>query len=262
MPDNPFDFIPSLEGYDEGPTGAHRLNRRYDMIVAPFKAELSDARVLDLASHDGRWPYALAHAGAREVVGIEARQALIDRFAAFPDNAAKGRVRLQQGDIFAGMEELVAAGETFDVVAVYGIFYHITEHYRLVLLAQALKPKLIIIDSEFIVASDGPIVRFMREETSNALNTVARAEGREVELVATPSMRLVDVFGEVTGWSTEWIDWDVLPVEERAGLGDYFRQNAQRRRGTVALRPLGSFDPKEKRPRVWVDPRDGSRKTD
>jgi len=250
-----FDFITSLEGYDEGPNGAHRLNRRYDFIVAPFKSDLKGARVLDLASHDGRWPYALAYAGAKEVIGIEGRQSLIDRFAAFPDDSHRAKVTLRQGDIFAGLEDLIAAEETFDVVAVYGIFYHITEHYRLLLLAQALKPKLIIIDSEFIVASDGPIVRFMREKTDNDLNTIARAENHGVELVGTPSMRLVDVFGEVTGYSTEWIDWQVLPENERAGLADYFRPTGQRRRGTVALRPLESFDPNEKRNRVFIDPR-------
>ena len=251
----PFDFISSLEGYDEGPSGAHRLNMRYDHIVRPFQADIEGARVLDLASHDGRWPYALAFAGAKEVVGIEGRQSLIDRFAAFPDDDHKARVSLRQGDIFEGLEALKAAGETFDVVAVYGIFYHITEHYRLMLLAQALKPKLIIVDSEFIVSSDGPIVRFMREETSNDLNTLARAEGREVELVATPSMRFMDVVGEVTGHSTEWIDWGTLPKAKRDGLGDYYRKNAQRRRGTVAFRPLKDFDPREKRERVFIDPK-------
>ncbi|MEO1796291.1 MAG: class I SAM-dependent methyltransferase [Pseudomonadota bacterium] len=250
-----FDFISSLAAYDEGPNGAHRLNRRYDYIVAPFKSDIAGARVLDLASHDGRWPYALAHAGAREVVGIEGRQSLIDRFAEFPDDAHKAKVTLREGDIFAGMEALIAAGETFDVVAIYGIFYHITEHYRLILLAQALKPRLIIIDSEFIVASEGPIVRYMRENTTNDLNTIARADGHGMELVATPSMRLVDVFGEVTGHATEWVNWNVLPVDQRAGLGDYFRENAQRRRGTVALRPLENFDPATKRDRVFIDPR-------
>lgn len=255
MPDTTFDFITGLEGYDEGPNGAHRLNRRYDAIVAPFKADIAGARVLDLASHDGRWPYALAHVGAREVVGIEARQDLIDRFDAFPDDAAKAKVSLRNGDIFAEMEAMVQAKESFDVVAIFGIFYHITEHYLLILLAQALRPRLIIIDSEFIVASDGPIVRFMREETDNPLNTVPRAEGRRVELVATPSMRLVEVFGEVTGHTAEWVDWSVLPEAERVGLGDYFREGTQRRRGTVVLRPSPVIAPKEKRARVWIDPR-------
>lgn len=252
---HPFDFISALPGYDEGPNGAHRLNMRYDHIVRPFAADLAGARVLDLASHDGRWPYALAFAGAREVLGIEGRQSLIDRFAGFPDDAHRAKVTLRQGDIFDGLEALKAARETFDVVAIYGIYYHITEHYRLMLLAQALRPKLIIVDSEFIVSSDGPIVRFMREETSNDLNTISRSDGREVELVATPSMRFMDVVGEVTGHSTEWIDWSTLPAGKRQGLGDYYRENAQRRRGTVALRPLTDYDPRQKKPRVFIDPK-------
>ncbi|MEM6277354.1 MAG: class I SAM-dependent methyltransferase [Pseudomonadota bacterium] len=252
---HPFDFISSLEAYDEGPNGAHRLNMRYDHIVRPFAEDIAGARVLDLASHDGRWPYALAYGGAREVLGIEGRQSLIDRFAQFPDDTHRAKVRLTQGDIFEGLEALKAAGETFDVVAIYGIYYHITEHYRLMLLAQSLQPKLIIVDSEFIVSSDGPIVRFMREDTSNDLNALSRADSREVELVATPSMRFMDVMGEVTGYSTEWIDWSTLPESRRQGLGDYYRKNAQRRRGTVAYRPLDTFDPREKKARVFIDPK-------
>ncbi|MEM6727731.1 MAG: hypothetical protein AAF618_04465, partial [Pseudomonadota bacterium] len=165
------------------------------------------------------------------------------------------KVTLRQGDVFEVMEEMKRYKERFDVVAIYGLLYHTTEHYRLLLLAQAMQPKLIIVDSEFIVASDGPIIRFMREDVENELNTVARRQGHQVELVGTPSMRLMDVIGEVTGHSTEWVDWDTLPEAKRAGLSDYFRKGAQRRRGTVALRPLESFDPREKRSRTYLDPR-------
>ncbi|MEM6729270.1 MAG: methyltransferase domain-containing protein, partial [Pseudomonadota bacterium] len=187
---HPFDFISELDAYDDTASSVHRLNQRYDHIVAPFKADIEGARVLDLGSHDGRWPYALAYAGAREVVGIEARPALIASFKDFPDDAHRAKVTLRQGDVFEVMEEMKRYKERFDVVAIYGLLYHTTEHYRLLLLAQAMQPKLIIVDSEFIVASDGPIIRFMREDVENELNTVARRQGHQVELVGTPSMRL------------------------------------------------------------------------
>lgn len=103
--------------------------------------------MLDLASHDGRWPYVFAEAGAREVIGIEGRQELIDEFAAYPEDAIKARVSLRQGDINDAVREMVAAGERFDVVGVLGIFYHITTHYLLLSQIRALEPRLVVIDS-------------------------------------------------------------------------------------------------------------------
>lgn len=68
------------------------------------------------------------------------------------------------------MVEQIALGNHFDVVAISGIFYHITEHYRLVTLAAQLRPNLMIIDSEFLSQS-GPIIRFSREQTSKDMNS-------------------------------------------------------------------------------------------
>ncbi|WP_293451538.1 hypothetical protein [Planktotalea sp.] len=60
------------------------MNMRYDFIVAPFKPFIEDAKVLDIASHDGRWSYALAGAGAAHVYGIEEREELIGSITRFP----------------------------------------------------------------------------------------------------------------------------------------------------------------------------------
>ena len=153
-----FDFLNDTTRYGGRPTNIARLERRREFIVEPFADEIKDARVLDLASHDGRWAYALAGAGAREVVGIEFRQELIDQFAGYPEGETKDRVSLIQGDIFEELPKLVAAGEKFDVVTIFGVFYHIMDHYALLKLVKQLGARLVVIDSEFLTR-DAPLIR-------------------------------------------------------------------------------------------------------
>ena len=131
--------------------------------------------MLDLAAHDGRWAYAFAGAGAARVVGIEGRGDLIARFAQFPDPELKARVRLREGDIFAGMEAALAAGERYDVVGVLGIFYHIMDHFRLLRLVQGFQPRLVIVDGDFALAKNA-MIQLMRESIDNPLNAIAQIE--------------------------------------------------------------------------------------
>jgi predicted RNA methylase len=58
-------------------TWSQRLALRYEAIVDSNRDIFPNAKVLDLASHDGRWSYAALCAGAAHVTGIEARPELI-----------------------------------------------------------------------------------------------------------------------------------------------------------------------------------------
>lgn len=230
-----FDFLGAIDPYVGDAAGVQRLNRRHEMFVAPYAAEIKGDRVLDLGAHDGRWAHAFAAAGAREVVGIEGRAELIARYDHFPDAAVKSRVTLTQGDIFDGLDARVKAGETFDIIAVLGVFYHIMDHHRLLRLCAALKPGMVIIDSEFAIRP-GPVITLVREDTSNPLNAIEQMAGQSSALVGIPSFRAVDAMADVLGFQTEWLDWDSLPKEARGSVGDYYRPNGKKR-GTVVLRP-------------------------
>ena len=54
-----------------------RLNLRHEAVIAQNADLFPGARVLDLASHDGRWSMAALEAGASSVLGIEARPELV-----------------------------------------------------------------------------------------------------------------------------------------------------------------------------------------
>lgn len=247
-----FDFLNSYPRYTAGPNEISRLNARHRFIVEPFVDDLKDARVLDLAAHDGRWSYALAAAGAASVEAVEGRADLVAEFAGYPDADFKSRVDLKQGEVFSFLEAKVKEGATYDVIACFGFFYHITDHYRLLILMRQLQPKLIIIDSEFLLI-EIPNIAFGREKPDKALNTLAQVLGQDLVMVGTPSRVWVDKAAETLNYDTQWVDWTVLPEDQRKGVSDYFRVK-KKRRGTVALRPQTPHTKEEKFPRAkkWL----------
>ncbi len=230
-----FDFLKFILPYSENRNMLYRLIQRQRILIDPFRPQIEGARVLDLACHDGRWSYALAVAGAREVVGVEARQELIDRFVLFPDNAARRCVRLICNDLFDELEACVARQEQFDVIAVYGIFYHVMDHFRLLSLLRRLGPELIIIDSEFI-RTDNAVIQVLKEETSNPLNATSDAPDMSHTVVGVPSFRAMDFMADALALDVTWIDHALILGEDRDGMQDYFR-TGRKLRGTCALSP-------------------------
>ena len=228
-----FDFLHGLEDYTADMVT--RMNRRHAHILAPFAEDLTGARVLDLAAHDGRWSYALAE-HAQEVIGVEARPDLIRRFARYPAGVLHDRVTLVCDDIYRDLDTRLAAGETFDVVALFGIFYHVMDHYGLLARVAQLQPELILIDSEFMIDRN-PMIQMVKERTDNPLNAIPHVPGQEVTLKGVPSTAAMDRMAEVLGYACGWADWDSLPFDQRDTVRDYFRDTKMRRR-TCVLRPL------------------------
>ncbi|SPH19565.1 tRNA (mo5U34)-methyltransferase [Ascidiaceihabitans donghaensis] len=233
-----FDFIDTLPRYASiDRPQANRLNLRRRFIIGPVKPYFKNARVLDLASHDGRWCYAFAAAGAREVVGFEGRQELIDSFPDFPDEELRNKVQLHCTDIFDGLDAAIAEGERFDVVGVLGIYYHIMDHQRLLKQIRAVKPKLVIIDSEFSTR-DNPIIQLVQERTDQILNAIPEYDGHEIAVKGVPSFRAMELMADSAGFDLEWNDVSDIPRGRRGGVADYYRKTNMRR-ATCFLRPKG-----------------------
>jgi len=80
----------------------NRMNERYEALFASNRDILEGARVLDLASHDGRYSFAALKAGAAHVTGVEVRESLIDKaqetFAFYGQDP--GTYRFVCGDVF------------------------------------------------------------------------------------------------------------------------------------------------------------------
>lgn len=231
-----FDFLKSNVRYADHPLNINRLNRRHEFLVAPYASEIAGKRVLDLASHDGRWSYALSAAGAGEVVGVEAREDQIAQFDRYPAGEVKDRVRFVPGDVYVELPRLVEEGQRFDVVAVYGLFYHVMDHYGLLKLVKQLGAELVIIDSEFYLHPD-PVIRFATESTDSHLNTIAHDRDQDIAPVAVPSAAALETMATSLGYDVTWADWESVPVSERGGLRSYYRTAPSwKRRDTCALR--------------------------
>jgi precorrin-6B methylase 2 len=168
-----FDAYPRF--YESSKTAPYRgrLNLRYEAIFAENLDVFSGARVLDIASHDGRWSMAAIEAGAGHVTGIEGRESLVAEaqanFAAYgiePD-----RYRFMTGDVF---EVLAREKPQVDVVLCLGFLYHTLRYNELFRHLRDMNPRHLIIDTT-VVRSARPIIRVRNESVeyeSNAIRDV------------------------------------------------------------------------------------------
>lgn len=228
-----FDFLAGL-GLEYDDYLVKRMNWRHAHIVLPLADEIRGARILDLGSHDGRWPHAYADAGAREIIGIEGRAALVEQFGRFPGEN-KARVRLEVGDFIDGMDRLIAAGETFDIVSCLGVYYHTMQHYRMMCQMAMLKPKLIILDSEFSRSGDA-VIAVGRENPDSKMNSTEQFKDQNFVPVGYPSRKAVRMMAKSVGYGMSVVKWNV-PEDEREPVRDYYDKLPTRVRLTALLRP-------------------------
>jgi len=127
-----------------------RLNWRHKAMIAANAELLTGARVLDIASHDGRWSMAAMEAGAKEVVGIEGRPELVERAEGhfkskgIPDD----QYRFIAGDVFDVLADPEYDLGEFDVVMCLGFLYHTLRYPELFSGIRRLKPRHLIIDTQ------------------------------------------------------------------------------------------------------------------
>ncbi len=167
-----------------------RLDLRYHAIFRENADVFRGARVLDIASHDGRWSFAALATGAAHVTGIEARPELV---AAASDNLAHygvdpSRYRFLAGDVFDAL-----AGETLDVdvVLCLGYLYHTLRYNELLRRIRDLHPTWVIVDTA-VSRAKGPLVRLVVENTERQGNAaVDRWSWNERALVGWPTVDAV-----------------------------------------------------------------------
>jgi hypothetical protein len=130
----------------------------------------SGARVLDMASHDGRWSFAAIRSGAAHVLGIEGREDLIDHaeanFEAY--GVERDRYRFISGDIF---DVLPMEKPQVDVVLCLGFLYHTLRYNELFRQLRDMNPGHVIIDTA-IAQSPLPVIRIQTEPVHRQRNAV------------------------------------------------------------------------------------------
>ena len=207
-------FLETSEtGRGDGKTGRlnerqiERLHGRYEVLVRRHRAILEGARVLDLASHDGRWSIAALENGAASVVGIEHKPGLVrkseENFEFY--KVPKEKYEFICGDIFEHIDRI----GKFDVVLCFGIFYHVMNHMLLLSKIAALEPRALIMDTN-VSQLDGDVIELMYEAVGGNVLVGAPTKGALRTMIAS------------FGWSSEFFEWRDSGLCGPHSMSDYW----------------------------------------
>ena len=210
---------------------AGRLNLRYDAIFGQNRDIIEGARVLDIASHDGRWSFAALQTGASHVTGIEPRGDLVGNangtFAA--EGIAPDRYRFIEAVVF---EVTDAKAIDVDVALCLGFLYHTLRYGELLRFIRDLNPGHLIIDTEVFTTRE-PVIHVRREPIDQEKNAVPdRYSHADTVLSGRPTIRAIRRMVGAYGFKVEQLsDWPALLRDnpDLPGLTDY----REGRRATV-----------------------------
>jgi hypothetical protein len=227
MPDREFDpqrFFDQFPRFVETSATGHvleRLNARYTALLHENRALIDGSRVLDLASHDGRFSFAALKTGATHVVGIEAEPTFVETAKANMDlyDVPSDSYDFVVGDMF----EEIEMQEPCDVVFCFGILYHINDHMTLLTRIAETDPKTVIIDTN-VARLDAALIELRNPMTGVPPNPGGQLEGY-------PSRSALDVMMSSFGWTYEYFDWEESDLSEREQMHDY----RTRRRVSVVI---------------------------
>ena len=230
-----FDDYPQF--YETSETFAYpsRLNLRHEAIFGENKEIFEGQRVLDIASHDGRWSFAALKAGATSVVGIEGRPELVDSANETFEHydLSPERYRFIADDIYHALT--LVPGE-FDVVLCLGFLYHTLRYNELMTGIRQCNPKYLIIDTE-VAGDERSLVHLRVESVAPQRNAVADdfSYGGRV-LSGKPSVKGLEMIGSAYGFRLErFSDWAGL-ARDNPENAEEFKNYVRGRRVTARFK--------------------------
>lgn len=187
-----------------------RLGIRHRAIFESNAAIFRDAKVLDIASHDGRWTIAAIKMGAAFTTGIEVRPEMIrhaeENFAEYdiPHHA----YRFINDDVFDVLKDGESHRIEADVVMCLGFIYHTLRYQDLFTGIRALNPKYLLIDTAVILA-DRPFVRLKLEDTTKEAAGADHTFGLQGHMITgQPSASALELLVTAHGFKVlEKFDW-------------------------------------------------------
>lgn len=222
-----FDDHPEFLETSSTSANARRLNLRHTAIIDENREVLRGARVLDIASHDGRWSFAALQAGAGSVTGIEGRDHLVKN--ANRTFAEKGVDPSRFTFITGDAHDVVTAGVgSFDVVMCLGFLYHTLRYVELFAGIRATGAQHLIIDTR-VARNKKPVISVFTnpvEKESMAVEDRFSHEGRT--LAGSPSMAALELMLDAYGYDiVHQADWAKILGETSEGLARKYRTEAR-----------------------------------
>lgn len=215
-----FDQYPQFFETSKTTAFANRLNERHRAIIDFGRSAISGKRVLDIASHDGRWSFAALKADAAHVTGIEVREHLVQSAG---DNLLQLGLRRDQfqfiqGNAFKALDE-IAPGEV-DTVMCLGFFYHVSDHMALLSQIERLKPRHVIIDTA-VVADPRNIVLWQIENHDFESDASKTSDAQKMVLAGVPSRAALNLMLLSFGWNPQYYDWTNAGIRNWTHIEDY-----------------------------------------
>lgn len=201
---------------------ARRLNFRHALFIEPAGGELSDASVLDIGCHNGRWMYVALRAGAHHVTGvdIDAEQIGVGR-EILAQYFSPERFHLEVGDM---MEFLRQRTEPFDVILCLGILYHTIHQVEILYHCRRLAKRLVIVDSTICESKNHELlheavelpqgVKYIRR---NMFVSATGKNPKSKNWETVPSRELLEAWFEALGFDFTKIE----PAPGMTGQRDY-----------------------------------------
>lgn len=222
-----FDEHPRFLETSTTAVGMRRLHLRHAALIDANRDILQGARVLDIASHDGRWMMAALKAGAAHVTGIEARPELVENgektFAEYGAEASS--YRFITGDVYG-----VLAREPLqvDVIQCFGFLYHTLRFPELFSRLSALRPRHLVLDTR-VYNQDGQLIKVLRNEITKQAHAAAEeyAAGTKV-LVGWPTPSALRMMLGIYGFTVEdEYDWNKAGNPEDDKLASRYRSGGR-----------------------------------
>lgn len=202
-----FDDHPEFLETSETATSKKRLDLRHRVMIEDNAKLLDGKRVLDIASHDGRWSFAALDAGAAHVTGIEGRPEMVKH--AEHTIAAKG-IDQSRYTFIAGDAHDILNDEPpkVDVVMCLGFLYHTLRYAEILAGIRATGAEHVIIDTR-VATSKAPVIRVSKDPVHVPSMAVEdRFSSNGFALSGNPSMSALELMLDTYGYAVESVaDW-------------------------------------------------------
>ena len=187
-------------------TKGRRMATRYHMLIEKNREAITGKRILDLASHDGRWSFAALNAGAAHVWGIEAKSSLIkkahENLQHYGIEAA--RYRFSCADCLTQLQQIPTG--SIDTVFCFGFYYHTLSHFDILKEIQRIGARHLIMDT-LLINNNQAIVQMAFDDPTQEGAAVALQNQEDKVLVGIPSKRAMELMLNNLGFDIQYHDW-------------------------------------------------------
>ena len=205
-----FDDYPRFLDTSATASNRKRLRLRHRAMFGSNAEIFTGARVLDIASHDGRWSMAALQAGAAHATGIEANPDLLksaeETFEHY--DVPRDTYRFVNDDIFDVLGDPGGHEIDVDVVMCIGFIYHTLRYQELFSGVRALNPRHFLVDTA-VILDDEPMVKLFSEDVSKESSGLDHTFARAGRLVTgRPSVPALEMLLETHGFTVvKRFDW-------------------------------------------------------